>query len=326
VGAPITVTGTSTDGSAFFDPGPDTGGPGFARHVGASVGGGVTVDAVTVDSPTQVTLNVSATVAVAGAHDVTIVNPDGQSATGTGILTVLPGSPGPMVSNDGPACAGGAVQLSATPAAGTPSGTITYAWTGPNGYASAEQNPILSGVGSAQAGLYSVTLSVGGCVSQPATTIVAVFPDGGACAACGLCVAGACASGDSDGDGVGDGCDCAPGDSGVWAIPGEAQALKLSHEPVGDGGTTSLQWLAPATGGLPSAMSYDVIRTGTPADYVAAATCVESGDGTDTAAVDTEVPARGRYFFYVVRARNSCGAGVAHRNHAGTPVPARDCP
>jgi len=178
----------------------------------------------------------------------------------------------------------------------------------------------------AEAGLYSVTLAVNGCISQSATTHVTVFPDGGTCAACGVCVAGACASGDSDGDGVGDGCDCASGDPGVWDVPGEARALELSHAPVGAGGTTSLQWLAPATGGLPAAMSYDVIRTGTPSDYVAAGFCLESGDGADTAAVDTEVPAFGKYFFYIVRARNSCGAGVSHRNQAGTPLPARDCP
>jgi uncharacterized repeat protein (TIGR01451 family) len=83
----VTVTGTSTSGSGFFDPGPDTGGPGFANHIGASVSGGVTVNSVTFTSPTEVTLSVNTTAATAGLKTVTITNPDGQTANGA-ILTV----------------------------------------------------------------------------------------------------------------------------------------------------------------------------------------------------------------------------------------------
>ena len=36
-------------GLEFFDPGPDTGGPGFANHIAATVTGGVTVNAVARD-------------------------------------------------------------------------------------------------------------------------------------------------------------------------------------------------------------------------------------------------------------------------------------
>ena len=80
--ANITVTGTSSAGSGFFDPG-----SGFANHLAASVTGGVVVNSVTFASTTSVTLNVSTVGASSGAQTVTITNPDGQQAAGA-ILTV----------------------------------------------------------------------------------------------------------------------------------------------------------------------------------------------------------------------------------------------
>ena len=82
----VTIPGTSVSGSEFFDPGPDTGGPGYANHLQASVSGGVTVHSATFDSPTSVTLNV--TVTTDGLKDVTITNPDGQSVAGSNCINV----------------------------------------------------------------------------------------------------------------------------------------------------------------------------------------------------------------------------------------------
>lgn len=79
----ITITGASVDGSGFFDPG-----AGFAKHISATVSGGVTVNSVTYVSPTQVVLNVNTTGAVIGKSDITITNPDGQISTGQGVLHV----------------------------------------------------------------------------------------------------------------------------------------------------------------------------------------------------------------------------------------------
>jgi uncharacterized repeat protein (TIGR01451 family) len=81
----VTITGTSTAGSGFFDPGPDTGGPGFTR-LQATVSGGVTVNSVTFNSPTSVTLNV--TVTTNGLKNVTLTNPDGQFITGNNCINV----------------------------------------------------------------------------------------------------------------------------------------------------------------------------------------------------------------------------------------------
>ena len=84
----VTVTGASSGGSGFFDPGPDIGGPGFNR-LAAAVGGGVTVNGVTFDAPTQIRLDLSTAAAAPGAQDVIVTNPDGQSRTGPALLGIL---------------------------------------------------------------------------------------------------------------------------------------------------------------------------------------------------------------------------------------------
>jgi hypothetical protein len=84
----VDITGTEVNGSGFFDPGPDAGGPGFPDHIDAAVSGGVTVNDVTYTDPTHVTLDLDTTGATAGSKDVTITNPDGQSASGFNVLVV----------------------------------------------------------------------------------------------------------------------------------------------------------------------------------------------------------------------------------------------
>ena len=97
---PVTITGTSTDGSGFFDPGPDTGGPGFPDHITASVSGGVIVNSVTYTDPTHITLDLDTTAATNGAQSVTVTNPDGQSSTCTPLVvgtdTDAPSAPNPQ--------------------------------------------------------------------------------------------------------------------------------------------------------------------------------------------------------------------------------------
>lgn len=93
-GAPSTnvvITGTSTAGSEFYDPGPNLAPPAEPfNHITATVTGGVTVNSVTYNSPTQITLNISTVGATPGPQNVTVTNPDGQSATGTAVITVAP--------------------------------------------------------------------------------------------------------------------------------------------------------------------------------------------------------------------------------------------
>ncbi|HEY3414232.1 MAG TPA: hypothetical protein VGM51_14425 [Armatimonadota bacterium] len=85
-GAILVVTGASTGGSGFFDPG-----AGFANRLTAGVSGsGVTVNSVTYNSPTQVTLNVTvASGTPNGQRSITITNPDGQTLTSAvGVLSI----------------------------------------------------------------------------------------------------------------------------------------------------------------------------------------------------------------------------------------------
>lgn len=84
----IVITGTSSGGTEFFDPGADAGGPGFANHISASITGGVIVNSVTFNSPTQVTLNISTVSASTGLKNITITNPDGQTSTGNNLINI----------------------------------------------------------------------------------------------------------------------------------------------------------------------------------------------------------------------------------------------
>jgi hypothetical protein len=76
----LTVTGTSTNGSAFVDPG-----AGWLCHLGASIPG-VTVNSVTRTGATTATVNISTVNATAGFKTITMINPDGQSAASSGGL------------------------------------------------------------------------------------------------------------------------------------------------------------------------------------------------------------------------------------------------
>ncbi|HKH22434.1 MAG TPA: Ig-like domain-containing protein [Solirubrobacterales bacterium] len=101
----VDIVGTSTNGSGFFDPGPDPGGPGYQKHLAATVTGGIAVNKVTYTDPTHISLDLDTRGASAGAENVTITNPDGQSVTATGLITVGAGgsSATPCVTGSTPA-------------------------------------------------------------------------------------------------------------------------------------------------------------------------------------------------------------------------------
>lgn len=95
VSVPVTITGVSTNGSGFYDPG-----AGFPKHITATVSGGVVVNSVTYISPTQVVLDLNTTGANPGLQNITITNPDGQTATGNVILSVTSVTPPTLSIND----------------------------------------------------------------------------------------------------------------------------------------------------------------------------------------------------------------------------------
>jgi hypothetical protein len=103
----VTITGTASGGSGFYDPG-----AAFPSRLAVSVSGGVVVNSVTFTSATSLTINVSTVGATSGAKNVTITNPDGQQVTGVGLVNVN----GPTVSSVSPASGwtGGGTKLTVT--------------------------------------------------------------------------------------------------------------------------------------------------------------------------------------------------------------------
>ena len=83
----------------------------------------------------------------------------------------------PTASSDSPVCAGTPLHLTASTVSGA-----TYAWTGPNGFTSSDQNPTVATTTTADSGTYSVAATLSGCTSAAGTTVVTVNspPVGGA--------------------------------------------------------------------------------------------------------------------------------------------------
>jgi PKD repeat protein len=186
----VIITGTNNSGSGFFDPGPDTGGPGFSNHISATVnGGGVTVNSVTFSNATNITLNVTvAANATVGARTVTVTNPDGQAQTSvSGILTIVGNPVAPSISVQ-PASrtnlAGTTATFSVT-ASGSP--TPAYQWVkntstvltnGGNISGVTTSNLTIVNVGAADAAAYTVVItnSAGSVTSSVATLTVLTPP------------------------------------------------------------------------------------------------------------------------------------------------------
>ncbi len=111
----------------------------------------------------------NAAVADAGTYFVTVTVNGCPSAGGTTTVVVNPPPATPIASNSGPFCAGSTISLSTPAVAGA-----TYAWTGPNGFTSSQQNPTRANATAADGGAYSVTVAVNGCPSAAGTTNVVV--------------------------------------------------------------------------------------------------------------------------------------------------------
>ncbi|MBS1792523.1 MAG: carboxypeptidase regulatory-like domain-containing protein [Acidobacteria bacterium] len=140
----VTITGTSTGGSGWFDPGANLAAPALPfNHITASVSGSnVTVNSVTYNSPTSITLNlntVGASVsnpafAPESVRNLTITNPDGQSVVRNGIISIsVPTAANVSLSGRVADAAGqglSRVRVSLTAA----DGTIRYATTNSFGY------------------------------------------------------------------------------------------------------------------------------------------------------------------------------------------------
>jgi PKD repeat protein len=112
----------------------------------------------------------SATAVMAGTYSVTVtVAGCTSAAAGTTMVVVNPAPATPTANSNSPICAGTTLNLSTPAVSGA-----TYSWTGPSGYTSSLQNPVISTATTAAAGTYSVTVTTGGCTSAAGTTVVVV--------------------------------------------------------------------------------------------------------------------------------------------------------
>jgi hypothetical protein len=75
----------------------------------------------------------------------------------------------PVVSSNGPVCSGQSLQLSASSVAGA-----QYIWSGPGGWSSMEQNPVIGNATTSHSGQYTVMAVVGGCSSLASAVNVVV--------------------------------------------------------------------------------------------------------------------------------------------------------
>jgi hypothetical protein len=102
--------------------------------------------------------------------------------------------------------------------------------------------------------------------------------------------------------------------------PGEVRNLLWPNK-------TTLSWAPPSSLGALTVV-YDTLRSTSASDFVGAATCVESNDGSNTTAQDAANPAVGRVAYYLTRGENACpnGAGTLGFASSGAERTGRNCP
>ena len=110
-------------------------------------------------------------VSASGNYSVNIVVNGCRSANNTVAITVNPTPPAPQVSNNGAVCEGNTLQLNAVTISGA-----TYSWTGPSGFTSSNQNPVINNALQTNAGTYTAAVTVNGCRGPGSTTTAIVNP------------------------------------------------------------------------------------------------------------------------------------------------------
>lgn len=148
----------NTDPSPVFGSGASGGT--FSSTAGLSLNGTTGIVDLSTSSPGTYTVNNS--IAANGSCP-------GANASSPITITATPATP--SASTNSPVCVGASLTLT-TPTVST----ATYSWTGPNGFTSSQQNPVLTGVTSATDGTYHLTITVDGCTSADGTATVAITP------------------------------------------------------------------------------------------------------------------------------------------------------
>ena len=101
-----------------------------------------------------------------------VITPFSNGCPGTPFnytVTVYPTPVTPIITANPAYCVGNNVTLKTPAVAGA-----IYAWTGPNGFASAQQNPTISNISLTDAGVYTLYVTVNGCQSPSGSVTITV--------------------------------------------------------------------------------------------------------------------------------------------------------
>jgi gliding motility-associated-like protein len=101
-----------------------------------------------------------------------VITPMAFGCAGTAVrypVIVMPQTLKPTANSNSPVCEGSDILLQTQSIAGA-----KYLWTGPNNYRSEDQNLIIKNATSANAGVYSLTLTINGCPGEPSLVPVQV--------------------------------------------------------------------------------------------------------------------------------------------------------
>jgi gliding motility-associated-like protein len=110
----------------------------------------------------------SALPANAGVYTVSITAPGCLVTASTTTAVDIHQTPiAPTAGSNSPICVGDNLKLSASGIAGA-----TYYWTGPNGFTSTLQNPVINNTSASTAGIYNVTVTLNSCTSAATATQV----------------------------------------------------------------------------------------------------------------------------------------------------------
>lgn len=112
-------------------------------------------------------------ITAADTYTVTATGESGACALASAPVVVTSSAgtvpPDPVITTNAPLCTGSDLTLSTAASSGG-----GYTWTGPNNFTSAQQNLTINAVTSAQAGIYTLQISVGACKSNVITKRVDV--------------------------------------------------------------------------------------------------------------------------------------------------------
>lgn len=114
-----------------------------------------------------------ATVAMAGTYTVTVTDNNSCVSTASTAVSVNQTPPAPTASAaSANVCEGQNITFTSSSA-----GATSYSWTGPNGFTSSTQNPVITNASIIQSGTYIVIASDAGCTSTGTSVNVSVNPN-----------------------------------------------------------------------------------------------------------------------------------------------------